>query len=199
MEDTNVAAEKPVLFADTRSDAEKFDPNLHRGHLDPSRIPGYSEIVQANDIAKSDPLVFRDRNSITQEEAYRQIGADPQELDVEFQWLPISGAGGGPSDAQVRVLDRYTTQEGFRIATREDLERQPWFKGMPPLGRVAEDGSIRRGADVALFVRSGEVARNWEAFKHRQAREFEGVPSPDSSAPEAWFEKGEVETVTVTH
>ena len=46
--------EKPVLFPDDRADAERFDPQMHRGHLDPSRIPGYSEIVQANDIARAD-------------------------------------------------------------------------------------------------------------------------------------------------
>ena len=49
MSDTQTPS-KPLLFADERSDAERFDPRLHRGHLDPSRIPGYSEIVQANDI-----------------------------------------------------------------------------------------------------------------------------------------------------
>jgi len=178
---------KPLLFAESRTDAEKFDPRRHRGTLDPSRVPGYSEIVQANDIAKADPLIFRDRNGITQEDAYALVGAQPQELEVEFMWLPVSGAAGAPSDAQARALDRYENQEGFRLCTVEFLKSQPWFQGMPPLGRVAEDGTIRRGPDVALFWRPGEVARAWEAFKIAESRELQGAP------PE------EVETVTLTH
>lgn len=198
---TTPTPEKPLLFADERSDAEKFDPARHRGHLDPSRIPGYSEIVQANDIAASDALIFRDRNKMTQEDAYRIIGAEPQTLDVEFQWLPVSGTAGAPSDAQARALDRYQTQEGFRLATEEFLRSQPWFRGMPPLGRVAEDGTIRRGADVALFWRPGEVARKWEAFKIAEAREMEGLPplNETSHAPDAYFEHQETERVRVTH
>jgi len=202
---TDTAPTKPLLFADERSDAEKFDPMLHRGHLDPSRIPGYSEIVMANDIAKADDLDFRYKNNQTKEDLYRQIGAFPQALDVEFAWLPVSAAGGAPSQTQARVLDRYQHQEGFRLATREDLEAQPWFRGMPPLGREAEDGTIRRGADTALFVRSGEVARKWEAYKFAEQAELEGrelshiVAAEAGLETEAWASEEDRETVTVKH
>lgn len=193
--------EKPALFPDERTDAEKFDPARHRGTLDPSRIPGWSEIVQANDIDKADALTFRSRNGITKEDAYRLIGATPRKLEVEFAWLPISGlAGARMSDAQARALDSYENQEGFRLATEEDLRRYGF--GFPPLGRRAEDGTIRRGADTALYVRSGEVARKWEAFKIAEQAALEGRYLEASSVhPEAQASGRleDTETVTVTH
>lgn len=192
--------EKPVLFADKRSDAERFDPRRHRGHLDPSRIPGYSEIVMANDIARADPLEFRKANGMTQEDAYRLVGATPRELDIELQWLPISGAAGAPSDLQARVLDRAINQEGFRLATEDDLTSRGF--GFPPLGRLAEDGTIRRGADVALYVRSGEVARKWESFKLAEqaayeGRELETVSASGGETTEAWSRLEDRETITL--
>ena len=192
---------KPAIFADERADAEKFDPMLHRGHLDPSRIPVYSEIVQANDIAKADDLDFRYKNGYTKEDAYRKIGATPQPLDVEFAWLPVSAAGGAPSQLQARALDRWQNQEGFRLATEDDLTSRGF--GFPPLGRRAEDGTIRRGADTALFVRSGEVARKWEAFKQAEQAELEGADLAPLNAgaymAETFGGKEDAETVTVKH
>lgn len=194
-------ASKPLLFADERTDAERFDPRLHRGHLDPSRIPGYSEIVQANDIAKADDLVFRDRNKgRTKEDLYHQIGASPQPLPVEFAWLQVSGPRGLESPTAMRHLDHYEHAEGFRLATRADLENHGF--GFPPAAREAEDGTIRRGPDVALYVRSGEVARMWEAAKFADQAHFAGAPNAFNSgafsAP-AFDEAEKRETVTVTH
>ena len=192
-------AEKPVLFPDARSDAERFDPELHRGHLDPSRIPGYSEIVMANDIAKADDLVFRDANGVTKEDMYRKIGATPRPLPVEYAWLPISGVAGGVSRAQERVSDRYRNQEGYRLAVWPDDFEVHGFD-FPPLGRLAEDGTIRRGSDTALYVRSGEVARKWESFKIQEQAELEGRKTSSSAAPGAYVGNLEAsETVTVKH
>lgn len=193
---SNVEKSVPMIFADDRSDTERFDPTLHRGHLDPSRIPGYSEIVQANDIASSDPLVFRNANGRSHEDVFRQIGATPQKLDVEFKWLPISGAaGGGLPASQARIMDRYTHQEGFRLAKVEDLTSRGY--GFPPLGRIAEDGSIRRGADTALFVRSGDVARMWEAARIAEQREAEGITAQAGGAPGAWARLEDRESITL--
>lgn len=198
---TSKTPSKPVLFADERSDAEKFDPMMHRGHLDPSRIPGYSEIVMANDIAKADDLDFRYKNGFTKEEVYAKIGATPRVLDVEFAWLPVSAAGGAPSQLQSRALDRWKNQEGFRLASREDLESRGF--GFPPLGREAEDGTILRGADTALFLRSGEVARKWEAFKMAEQAELEGTELTSvkggAFVGEAFSAEEARETVTVKH
>lgn len=185
-----------MLFADERGDTERFDPALHRSHLDPSRIPGYSEIVQANDIAKTDALTFRSLNGRTHEDMFREIGATPQKLDVEFQWLPISSAaGGGLPASQARIMDRYVNQEGFRLATLEDLSSRGY--GFPPLGRIAEDGTIRRGADVALYMRSGDVARMWEAARIADQREAEGITPQTGGAPGAWARLEDRESVTL--
>ena len=194
---------KPLLFADDRSDAQRFDPRLHRGSLDPSRIPGYSEIVTANDIDKADDLWFREKNlGKTKDQVYREIGASPQVLPVEFQWLPVSGAaGGGISSHQARVLDGMKNQQGFRLATVEDLEREGY--GFPPAGRLAEDGTIRRGSDVGLFVRSGEVARMWNSFREDTQASLEGDTSRTATAgayeTDLSFSEEDRETVTVKH
>jgi hypothetical protein len=192
---------KPLLFADERTDAERFDPRLHRGHLDPSRIPGYSEIVQANDIAKADDLIFRERNAgRTKEHFYKQIGASPQPLPVEFMWLRVSGPRGLESPSAMRDLDRYEHAEGFRLASRADLENHGY--GFPPAAREAEDGTIRRGPDVALYVRSGEVARMWEAAKIADQAELAGAPAAFNAgaySAEAFDAAEKRETITVKH
>ena len=169
--DAKVAPVKPVLFADQRSDAERFDPMLHRGHLDPSRVPGYAEMVQANDIDIADALSFRGANDgRTKEDVYGQIGASPSVMEVELAWLPISAPDGGTSSHVVRQLDQYVNQQGFRLATKEDLASRGF--GFPPTARIAEDGTIRRGPDVALYIRSGEVARKWQAFRLQEQDEL---------------------------
>lgn len=194
---------KPVLFADERTDAEKFDPKLHRGALDPSRIPGYSEQVQANDIAKADDLIFRSANKgKTKEDIYREIGASPGPLPVEFQWLRVSGAGGADAPSVLRELDHYVNSQGFRPAHFPD-DFEPHGYGRPPSARVAEDGTIRRGPDVALYVRSGEVARMWETFKFDEQSRFEGSKPSEFQAggysAEAFAEPDKHETLTVRH
>lgn len=193
---------KPVMFSDNRTDAERFDPRLHRGALDPSRIPGYSEIVTANDLDRADDLTFRDRNNgLTKEKLFRQIGATPQALPVEFQWLPVNGVSGGVSAHVDRVLDGYKNQQGFRVATEADLSEHGY--GFPPSARRAEDGTIRRGSDTALFVRSREVADMWDAFKVETQRDFEGDTTRTATSggyeTEVEFAEQGRESVTVKH
>ena len=195
--------EKPVIFADTRTDAEKFDPMLHQGALDPGRIPGYSEIVMANDIAKADDLIFRNQNlGRTKEDIYRQIGVQPQELDVEFKWLRITGPGGSESHSARRDLDSQINQEGFRLASEEnDIVARGY--GFPPSGRRAEDGTIRRGSDVALYVRDGKVAQKWEAFRNAETARMEnaGLSSEFRAGGDVapTFEEKERDTVIYSH
>lgn len=185
-------AKKPVLFPDDiKSNPDtQFDPEYWEGRaVDPSWIHGYSEVVQANDIAKSDPLEFRTqmKNSgsklQTQEDWFRHIGASPQELPVEFMWLPISGPNGehmGPH--QLRQLETYENQMGFRPVRAERNADGEWciplFEQygyrLSRNAHVGEDGMIRRGPDSGLYYRSGEVARKWEAYKQRKAAEADG-------------------------
>lgn len=191
-------AKKPLLFADDRPEVERFNPYLLRGNPDPSRIPGWSEYVQANDIAKADDLYFREQNGMTKEDAYKLIGAHPKPLEVEFRWLPVSGPSGARNPNAERTLDYYQSYEGFRVATVEDLESRGYK--LPPAARVEADGTIRRGYDVALFVRSGEVARLWERYKAEETAKREGSHLPTTFsegayATETTYEEIERKTV----
>lgn len=182
-------ANKPTLFSDKRSALERFDPYKLRD-LDPSRIPGYSEIVRANDVAKADDLLFRDahrehKTISTKEDAYREIGAKPRKLDVEFRWLPVSGVAGGALPYALRgQVDKYR-QMGFDVvkldATKAAANPDEAFGeifpgyGFPPAAHIEADGTIRRGPDTALYVRNGEVARRWEQYEAEQAANRENA------------------------
>lgn len=177
-------AKKPLLFAEDHDEPERFDPEYWEGRTrDPSWIPGYSEIVQANDVDQVDDLDFRNamrdnaKGITSKEDVYALIGAKPQELPVEFAWLPISDPAGRNSQDIDRRLDEYTNRRGFRLATREDLERHGY--GTTRTMHEAEDGSIRRGPDTALYVRSREVARKWKRWKRKEALEQDGAPLPE--------------------
>lgn len=168
-------ATKPTLFP---ADDPRFDPFANEGDLDPGRIEGYSEIVKANDIDKADALRFREQNGYTKEDAFKMVGAGPRKLKYEFAWLPVSNPTGGISPHLARQLDHFTTREGFVLAS-EELVKEEGF-GLPPTAVVAADGTIRRGFDVALYVRSGEVARKWERYKAEKAAEAEGAKLPEA-------------------
>jgi hypothetical protein len=161
-------AVKPTIFANE----ERFDPFSQDGSLDPGRIEGYSEIIKANDLDMADDLTFRDIHGKTKDEMWRLIGAKPRKLNFQFAWLPVSGVAGGISQAAAIQLDHYQTREGFQLANEADLSSRGCK--LPPTAHIAADGTIRRGADVALYIRSGEVARKWERYRAEQAARAEG-------------------------
>lgn len=186
---------KPALFADSRSPADRFDPNKTRGN-DPSYVPGYSEIVQANDIDASDDVTFltahkdAKEGSRKKEDWYKKIGAHPQKLPVELSWQRTSGINGERSyTADKQMAD--AQDEGWSTITRQELEDLGY--GMPPSAHVDADGLIRR-RDTALCVRDGEVARRWHRYRQEQAALAEGSPLPkeldaDGIRAETFFEK----------
>lgn len=200
---------KPVLFSEDYV-ATRFDPRS-RTAQDPSRIEGWSETVRANDIAKADDLRFREAHVDgtvikTKEDAYKVIGAKPAELPVEFVWLRVNGPGGAHSASAAVEIDSYTADKGFVLCTRDKftaLEEAYGYKFNHASWRVAEDGMIRRGADVALFFRSGEVAKMWEQYRvEDNARlENQSVPATLSAAGETveTFSEDETETVFIHH
>lgn len=179
---------KPMLFSDERSDAERFNPRkwLATG-MDPSEVPGWSERVRANDLAKADDLIFRDQNNgKTKEHFYNIVGATPGELPVDFKWLRVTSPTGTRSGTVTQQLSWYQDKEGFRPATMEDLEKYGYK--LPPTAHVSEDNLIRRGSDVALYIRSGEVARMWDEFREEEAlREAERTPSGAGLAEDLTF------------
>lgn len=182
---------KPLLWSDY--DPLAYDPDVWEARsLDPSRIPGYSETVQANDVAKADDFVFQQRQREfgvgdnrfwNKEKVYEVIGAHPRELEVDFAWLPISGPGGGSlSPDQARQLDHYMNREGYRrITVKDEADFTSQFGyPFPPTAHVEADGSIRRGVDLALYARPGEVARKWEQKHMQMAAEADVSPLPDT-------------------
>jgi len=202
-------ATKPALFAEDY-DPRRFDPaTLKSGK--PGRIDGYSEIVQANDINKADDLKFREAHSgaaviKTKEDAYKVIGAKPSELPVEFKWLRVNGPGGAHSPTAAAEIDSYTADQGFVLCTADrfkTLANEFGYKFNKATWRVAEDGTIMRGYDVALFYRSGEVARMWGRHLREEAAKAEGAKIPRELTAKGekaeTFSEEETEEVFITH
>lgn len=162
---------KPALFANyTADDNPTFDPTGYEVE-DASWIPGYSEIVRANEIAKADDFVWavqHEKTGITKKQIYEVIGAQPQELPVEFAWLRVMGLDGGNSANADRERASYT-KRGWRIVTVDDLKN--WGLGLPPQAHVS-GGMIRRD-DVALFVVDGRRERSFREWEARQLAEAE--------------------------
>jgi len=203
-------ATKPLLFPEDYS-ASRFDPN-QRNATDSSRIDGYSAIVQANDIAKADDLRFRDAHSggshiKTKEDAYKIIGARPQELPVEFAWLRVNGPGGAHSASASAEIDQYTVDQGFVVCTKDRfdaLSKAYGYQFNSAAWRVAEDGTIMRGYDVALFYRSGEVAKMWEQHRLGENQKAEGMRMPNTitakgQTADTFVEEEVTEDVLITH
>lgn len=200
---------KPLLFPENY-DPKKFNPR-DRNSGDPSRIGGYSEAVQANDIALADDLEFAEKHRTgkvikRKEDAYKVIGAKPQALPVEFRWLRITGPGGAYSASASAEIDSYTADQGFIPCTEERfkaLSETYGYEFNHNLWRVAEDGTIRRGYDTALFYRPGEVARAWEAARVAETAAREGRTLPEtfrsSKFEQETFLEEEHEEVIFTH
>jgi hypothetical protein len=181
-------AKKPVILHDYTEDAEReealqFDPRVF-DNADPSYIPGYSEIVQANDIEKANDLVFANQHEgtgITKEYVYTKIlKTHPRKLPVIFRWLRVAAPNGTNSYNADRDRMDYT-KRGYRIASVEDLDRHGF--GRPPAAHVEADGTIRRD-DVALFVVDGGAERAYERWLAQQIAETEN-PTTIPDAPNA--------------
>lgn len=200
-----MAKTKPVLFPEDYR-VERFNPR-DRQAADPSRIEGHSEIVQANDIERADAYEFKKAHETskgvkTKEDAFRVIGARPQQLPVEFKWLRVCGPGGAYSASASAEIDVYASDQGFIPCTKErfDVLTQNFgYKFNSNRWWVAEDGTIRRGYDTALFYRSGEVARDWERAMAEETAKREGAAFPESLRDTETFREEETEEVFLTH
>ncbi len=195
---------KPVLF--TEDYAQRFDPSNVRVS-DPSRIGGWSETVQANDIEIADDLDFRKAHQSakvikTKEDAYRVIGSGPSKLPIEFKWLQVNGPGGANSPNANAQIDMYTSDQGFLLCTKDKFDvmiENYGYEFNHARWRVAEDGSIRRGYDVALYYRSGDVARKWEQHLAAQAAGKISTSLPSQIQGDTGFSEEEVEEILITH
>jgi len=163
---------KPAIFANYVPDDEQaIDP---RGFEldDPSWIPGYSEIIQANEIAAADPLVWANQHAgtgITKEKMYQVIGATPRDVPVTFRWLRVTGPDGGNSYNADEDRAQYV-ERGYRAVRKQDLEN--WGLGLPPAAHIGADGMIRR-LDTALFVVDGKREKAFQEWQARMTAEAE--------------------------
>lgn len=205
-----MAKSKPALFPENY-DTSRFDPSRRAGS-DPSRIPGYSERVQANDVAAADDLMFRNahrdaKNISTKEDVYRQIGTSPGKLPVEFAWLRVNGPGGANSPTANAEVDSYMTDQGYIPCTKDKfdlLAAEYGYSFNSAAWRVAEDGTIRRGYDVALFYRRGDVAEMWKKALAEEAARLEGASFPQQlsardAAAETFVEEEVEKDVILAH
>lgn len=171
---------KPFIFPDTKNDIEKFHEaaaEAAAGVFDSSYIPGYSEIVKANEIHAADDYEFHQahRNAVSgarsKEDWYRIIGARPQPLEVYFNWFRVASVNGTNSyTADLEVANH--TRRGWRLAKLEDdLLRRGY--GKPPAAQIDASGAIRR-LDMALFVIDAALEDRYQRLLRSE---------PDDEAP----------------
>ena len=165
-------AKKPLVLADDTPVDQRFQAEQYTWEeQDASYIPGYSEIVKANDIATSERLSTEQK-----ERYYQRWSTGPRRLPFEFVYLRMTNAAGGVSHSA--AVDRMVyNQAGYTICKKDDflalkdrfpeiLLGTPWDNGSATL---EPDGTIRR-LDSALFVVMTDNPR-YLAWQRRRAEE----------------------------
>lgn len=165
-------ANKPLILADDTPIEQRFQAEGYTWEeQDATYIPGYSEIIKANDLDTSERL------STEQKESYfKRWGTGPRKLPFEFVYLRMTNAAGGVSHSA--AVDRMVyNQAGYTICKKDDFlalqERfpdillgTPWENGSATL---EPDGTVRR-LDSALFVVMTDNPR-YQAWLRRRAEE----------------------------
>ena len=80
---------KPLIFG-REEKQENSLPLRMRSRLGADYIPGYSEIVMANDLEKSQTISTEVKEKYYQ----RDFGTGPATLPIEFKWIPVVGPNG---------------------------------------------------------------------------------------------------------
>jgi hypothetical protein len=183
-------AKKPVILTNYDRVAEdEVEELIARNRqledsYDPYYIPGYTEIVKANEIANADDHVWHERYSktdITKAKVLAGIGANPQPLPVNFTPLRVSSADGTSNANVTRDLMPYS-RWGYRPAIwPEDFTKHGF--GQPPGYTVRQDGTLHRD-DLQLFVVDGRAERARQESLAREARARENPESKNGSGVE---------------
>ena len=161
-----------ILADDSKTAAEQFQPDEFEWQdNDSSYIPGYSEVIKANDINTSNRLSDSEK-----EKYFKRFGTGPKKLPFQFVYLRMTNAAGGESHSA--AVDRMVyRQAGYNICTKDDFEQlmeqypeilkgTPWEAGSAIL---EADGTIRR-LDSALFVVMTDNPR-FRAWQRRRAEQ----------------------------
>lgn len=170
-------SKKPLLWNDPATD-ESLLPRRLRQKLGADYIPGYSEIVFANDLSTSQQLSEADK----QEYYKKEFGVGPNVLPVEFKWVRVSGPQGQPTDSAREDTFNYRRM-GYKpvnVETEEDFKAQFGF-GFPPVAHIGADGMIRH-RDSALFYVDRATADRLEQERLAENKRFLGNNQPDGKA-----------------
>lgn len=168
-----MANENRLILSDDTPAVEKMQPgeDYEWTDHDSSYIPGYSEVVKANDLDMSKRIPQSEK-----EKYFKRFGTGPRKLPFEFVYLRMTNAAGGKSHSA--AVDRMVYQQaGYSICTKDDymelmeqypeiLKGTPWEAGSAIL---EADGTIRR-LDSALFVVMTDNPR-YKAWQRRRAEE----------------------------
>jgi hypothetical protein len=174
--------QKPVILPEynlTQEDDEVYDFSGYFDEaIDTSYIPGYSDIVKANEIAAVPDHTWYEQykdTGITKQSVLQKIGVQPQPLPVRFLWLRTQSVGGLPDAEVAKQLMEYTGRRKYRPAIYPG-DFEPYGFGFPPAGHKEADGTIRRD-DVTLYVVVGRAA---DAFDKALADYTHKLENPES-------------------
>lgn len=168
---------RPVIFSDDQPDSldyveEQVEANVRQTKRLSSYIPGYTEQVEANDMAKG--VQFGSGGEIhglsesDKRSYYERFGTEPKPLPYVFNWLRVADHRGEQNmTVSQSLMNR--RREGWTAAKKEDFLEGGKFAelgwGMPPaIDTVGPDGTLRR-MDTALFYMKGDRYRRLEADK----------------------------------
>ena len=168
---------KPLLWGKGENESAGM-PLRVRQKLGPDYIPGYSEIVMANDLATSQIIT-----TSTKEKYYkRDFGTGPQTLPVEFCYVRVQGPTGENSSSANEDTFQYTKM-GYKaviVTSQEDFAEQfqaiPGI-GFPPAAHIGADGMIRH-RDAALFYVDRKTADRLAQDRLEENKRFLGHNQP---------------------
>lgn len=172
--------EKPFLHgADYAAELDRQISREETMSNDPGWIPGYSEQVRVNELARID---IEQRNFTTareikskdgkqlREHYYAMYGVEPRTLPVRFKWVRVADSKGEQNENVRRDLQTYL-DEGWTFASKEVLATHGY--GTRESWNIV-DGTIRRG-DVALMFVDADRAAMIDARRAREKAEREMI------------------------
>lgn len=202
---TDSDSKRPVVFGDetTASDrhtARMAERDVSQAQKLGSYIPGYTEQVQANDIASGTEFASRGEihgmDESEKRKYYERFGTEPQPLPYRLKPVRTSTADGEGENITISQNLQNFKRRGWRPAKAEDFAedgkfgRLGWEK--PPGFEAQPDGTLRRW-DTTLFYIEGEQYRRLQEQKHTP--EEEKLPQgPDSEMYEK--EEGSAKAVS---
>lgn len=196
---------RPVLFGDEETASDRHTARMSERDVSQSQklgsyIPGYTEQLQANDIAGG--VQFASGGEIhgldesDKRQYYERFGTEPRQLPYRFKPIRTTTPSGEGENVQISQNLWNFKRRGWRAAKKEDFEEGGKFHKlgweMPPGFQVQPDGTLQRW-DTTLFYIEGEKYRRLEAEKHTP--EEEKLPrGPDAEQYEV--EEGSAQAIS---